>query len=168
MMKNLIYDRTLKDVLEKSKKGYLNFDDLNRVEQWCRYLEEILNRYHYVVNIQTKTNWIRKDFLNETQLERIKSNVELLKATYISYSNTPTLNHTGNMDYIEQNRIEKILKDLDTILINMQKYFVCSGVANCGQTRMWQVRYRTIHKWNTLIQNRWSDFTENDAWGCLI
>lgn len=167
-MQELIFDRTQKDVLDRAKKGFLNFNDINRVEQWCEFIEKTLNKYHYRVNINVKTNWTRKDFLTVTQLERIKSNVETLKRTYKYYSTTPSLNHTGNMDYAEQNRIEKILKDLDIILINMQKYFVCSGVANCGQTRIWQVRYRTLHLWNTLIQNSWTDFTENDTWGCFV
>ena len=42
-MQELIFDRTQKDVLDRAKKGFLNFNDINRVEQWCEFIEKTLN-----------------------------------------------------------------------------------------------------------------------------
>ena len=168
MQENLIYDRTSQDIKNRTAKGYYNFNDLYRIELWCVYIAEILNRYSYYVTINTKTNWTRKDFLNVTQLARIKSNVMAVKNAYKTYIDTPSVSGTGNMTFAEANRIEKILKDLDEILINMQRYFVFSGVASCNQQRFWQVRFRMIHEWDTLLQDRWIDFTADDIWGGLL
>lgn len=168
MQDNLIYDRTIQDIKNRTAKGYYNFNDLNRIELWCVYIAEILNRYSYHITVNTKTNWTRKDFLNVTHLARIKSNVMALKNNYITYTYTPNVSGTGNMTFDEANKIEKILKDLDEILINMQRYFVISGVASCNQQRFWQVRFRMVHEWDTLLQEKWTDFKASDIWGGLI
>ena len=168
MLENLIFDRSSTDIKNKTAKGYYNYTDLNRIESWCGFVSSVLNKYFYYTTIVIKTNWTRKDFLTVDQLTRIKTNVMTLKNAYITYSNTPTVSGIGNMTFEEANKIEKILKDLDEILINMQRYFVTSGVATCNQTRFWQVRFRMIHEWDTLLQEYWTNFEANDIWGGLI
>ena len=47
-----------------------------------------------------------------------------------------------NLNYVKANDIEKILTDIEDLIHGMEQYFVYSGVANSGQSRMWQNRFR--------------------------
>ena len=56
----------------------------------------------------------------------------------------------------------------------MRNWFVYSGVANSGQSRVWQNRFRRYADmfnttWNGLTETYWSDFEENETWeGAII
>ena len=113
-MDNLIYDRTQSDVIyalnnpssENFLKGAYNYSDLNRVEEWCLYIANILNSYNYSVSIITKTNWSMSDFPTSQELERIRSNINTLKQAYFSFTQIPQ-----NLEYMtwrKANDIEKI------------------------------------------------------------
>ncbi len=144
-MKNLIFDRTQLDIDNDTEKGQYTYTDLNRVEEWCRYLADILNGYNYYVSIETKTDWLESDYHYSQDLERIRKNVNRLKEAYFSFTQIPK-----NLEYmtIEQaNDIEKILYEIDYILAGMENNFVYCGVAGCGQDRVWQQRFRKPKTW---------------------
>lgn len=161
-MENLIFDRTQNDLINKTKKSYYNYDDLNRVEKWCGYLAEILNKYNYIINISVKTDWTMLDFPTEFQIERIRTNINRLKEAYFSFTQIPE-----NLEYMtfeKANEIERILHELDYILMWMENHFVYSGVANCGQTRTWKQRFR--RKYSYLLLRTWVEL-ENEYWNEL-
>ena len=81
-MDSLIFDRTQQDITDLTSKSYYNYTDLNRVEKWCEYLSEVLNKYSYSVNIITKTDWIMLDLPTQSEIERIRQNVNTLKQAY--------------------------------------------------------------------------------------
>lgn len=139
-MDDLIYDRTEADLLNKTDKAYYNYTDINRIEEWCEYLANKLNNYNYTVDIIVKTNWAMTDFPTVSEMERIRGNIDILKERYFAFTEVPdNLNFMG----IEKaNAIEKILEEINVILKNMENYFVHSGVASCGQGRLWQQRFR--------------------------
>lgn len=139
-MENLIYDRTQNDLVQNTSKAYYNYTDLNRVEEWCEYLANLLNSYSYPVNIQVKKNWQMSDFPTSSEVERIRQNVNALKEAYFAFTEIPE-----NLEYVtyeKANDIEKILSEIDFILTSMENNFIYCGVASCGQNRMWQQRYR--------------------------
>ena len=76
MSLNLIYDRTEMDIKNKTDKGYHNISDLNRVEEWCKYLADVLTSYNYRVDIITKTNWQLTDMRRVSEIERVRKNIE--------------------------------------------------------------------------------------------
>ncbi|MBQ8298669.1 MAG: hypothetical protein IJX99_02195 [Clostridia bacterium] len=167
-MDSLIFDRTQSDITNLTSKGYYNHTDLNRIEQWCNYLAGVLNNYNYIVNITTKTNWTMLDLPTQSKIERIRKNINTLKQAYFSFTKIPS-----NLDYMtcqKANDIEKILHEIDYILMWMENNFVYSGVANCGQTRTWQQRFRRINSyivprtWRQLTQEYWNEFAESDTW----
>ena len=145
-----VTDRTnldVKDVENKisNSKGALSYTMLNRIENNSNYLASLLTSYNYPVNITVKTDWTRNDFLYPIELDRIKNNVTALKEAYYSLPTTPSL-VTGKktLNYTEANDIEEIERDLEFLITNMEQVFVYSGVANSGQNRMWQQRYRRV------------------------
>lgn len=141
----LIFDRTQGDVLNKTPKGKYEYTDLNRIEEWCEYLAEILNSYSYNVNITVKTNWTRLDMPTVSKIERIRQNVLQLKNAYYSFTQVPI--NLNFMTFEKANDIEKILNEIDILLVHMENYFVYCGVLNCGQNRMWQQRFRKPKTW---------------------
>lgn len=131
-MEELIYDRTLADVINKTEKGYYNVSDLNRVEEWCKYLAELLTGYGYPVRIETKTNWTIADFPYAEEMERIRNNVSMIKQAY-SYVSTQTVPETlDKIDIEKANAIEKILFDIDELMNKMEFGFRKSGTFSSG------------------------------------
>jgi len=179
-MKSLIYDRTQEDVEYALNnpdsslflKGTYNYTDLNRIEEWCEYLANELTNYNYPVSITTKTDWAMEDFPTMVQMNRIRLNVKEIKDAYYSYTNLPT--NVNQMTYTKANQIEKILDEINSLFNNMRNYFVYSGVANSGQSRVWQNRFRRYADmfnttWNDLTETYWSDFEENETWeGAIV
>lgn len=161
MLEDLIYDREQKDVVNKTKKGYYNYNDLNRIEEWCKYLASFFNTYNYPIIIQVKTDWTRNDFPTLQQINRIRNNVTLLKTTFFSYKNTPTINYKTTMNYTDANHIEKILKDLDVILTSFMQIFAYSGIANSDQSRIGLNKFRKEKIW-TATPYKLSQFSETD------
>lgn len=167
-MDNLIYDRTQLDITNLTSKAYCNYTDLNRIEQWCEYLAEILNNYNYFVNIVTKTNWTMLDFPTQSEMERIRENINTLKQAYFAFTQVPE--NLENMTWQMANNIEKILFEIEKILSCMENNFEYCGVASMGQNRVWQQRFRRKYSyfkmkvWNELTQACWNDFNENDTW----
>ena len=147
-MDDLIFDRTQADVTyakenqssENNLKGAYNYTDLNRIEQWCAYLATELSNIGYQITITTKTDWTGDDFPTANQLERIRSNVSNLKAVFYANTNVPT--NMNKMTIAKANAIEKILDELNNNFIGTKEWFVHSGVANSGQARLFQHRFR--------------------------
>lgn len=132
-MENLIYDRSNSDLLNKTSKGHYNVSDLNRVEEWCEYLANLLTSYSYKVDVQVKKNWQRSDFPTSSEMERIRQNINRLKKVYFSFTQIPE-----NLEYMtieKANDIEKILFEIDTLLNNMISQFNYCGEINSGEVK---------------------------------
>lgn len=139
-MDNLIFDRTQQDVTNKTEKGYYNTSDLNRVESWCRYLADELNNVGYNINITTKTNWVSTDLRTASEMDRIKNNILAIMTGY--HWLTQIYANNNNWNWNKANRWEQILDEIFHLLWGMEDWYVYSGVANAGQNRLWQNRFR--------------------------
>ena len=131
-MENLIFDRTQSDLENGTSKGYYNYTDLNRIEEWCEYLANLLTSYSYPVSITVKKNWAMSDLPNVNDMERIRSNVNAIKTVFHAYTNIPE-----NLEYMtieKANDIEKILSELDFLTKNMISSFRYSNTFNSGES----------------------------------
>ena len=131
-MKNLIYDRTQNDIINNTPKGNYDYNDLNRIENWCEYLANILNEYSYKVNVNVKTNWIINDIPTLIEMERIRNNIKNLKEVYYSFTNVPE--NLKLMDIHKANDIEKILNEIDIFILKMIDEFRKCGTFSCNET----------------------------------
>lgn len=130
-MENLVFDRTQNDVDNLTDKGKYRCTDLNRVEQWCRYLADKLTVYSYPVSIETKTNWTMRDYVPPLEMERIRGNVAKIKQAYLSFTSVPE-----NLEYMtfeKANDIERILYEIETFIDNMVSIFYYSNEIYCGE-----------------------------------
>lgn len=118
-MDDLIYDRTLEDVKTAlsnvdssvNLKGSYNYTDLNRVENWCKYIEEILMKYGFSQNLEIKTNWSLTDYPTRKEVDRIRQNIESLKEFCYAIQ-TEVITYNNTLNYEQANIIEKILYDI--------------------------------------------------------
>lgn len=136
----LIFDRIEQDVLDDLPKGQYKASDLNRVETWCRYLADELNTAGYTINITTKTDWTQTDMRTVSEMERIRLNIRSIMVGY--HFITRIYSTSDNFDYIKANNWEQILDEIFHLLWGMTDWYVYSGVANAGQNRLWQNRFR--------------------------
>jgi hypothetical protein len=113
-LESLITDRTEADLSNDTDKAYIDYIDLNRVEEACALLAERLG-----VEIRIK-NWTMEDFRTESEMTRLLSNITTLRATYYAKSNTPdTPTRITYNNIYQANDIEQILKDLGDMYDSM-------------------------------------------------
>ena len=127
---NLIYDRTTKDLYDKTDKAYYNASDLNRVETATEYIAKLLKLYSYFKSdLVCKKDWLMTDFPTSSEMERYLTNIHLLIDSFYIKKDTPSL--PTNMNYLDikkANDIEKILSDLNNLIENM-----ISQLNYCGE-----------------------------------
>ena len=119
-MDKLIFDRLSSDVdyaLTNAKsdvflKGAYNYTDLNRVEQWCEYLENRFKKYGFNQELIFKKDWNLRDYPTRSQIDRIRNNLDVLKSFCFALL-TESIVYDNNLDYEKANVLEKILFDID-------------------------------------------------------
>lgn len=127
-MDDLIFDRLISDVetalnSPNSKthlKGSYNYTDLNRVEKWCEYLNDILSKYGFSEQLNIKTNWTRKDYPTRAHIDRIRQNIDKLK-TFCYGIDTETILYNNTLNYEQANILEKILYDINKYFEDMNR-----------------------------------------------
>lgn len=151
----LIYDRTSEDL--EVARGYIKRNEplpndnlkyawdnraLNRTEEAMEYVNDIFKELGYFRNMEFKTDWFADEITPE-QSERYIANLKTLRGYLTMPSTTPNVPNTINGMSIERaNEIEKIIHDIDIVLEALQNNYIYCGVANLGQNRVWQQRFR--------------------------
>lgn len=111
---NLIFDRTNSDILNDTDKAYIDYADLNRIEEACAYLASL-----FKLDITTKT-WAMTDYRTTSEMERIRSNIQTIKNAYYKNPNSPLLPSVITYKSItEANTIEQILYDIESMYLEV-------------------------------------------------
>ena len=137
----LIFDRKQSDSANDTDKAYISYTDLNRVEEAITYLKQLLAKYGYNSTTQEK-KWLITDFRKNEDMARLKDNIDNLRNAYPYLVSPVTPNPIKYESIQEANDIEEILYKINEIIINMTQNFIHCGVANCGQNRVWQNKFR--------------------------
>ena len=166
-MDNLIYDRTETDVeialnnpnSTKYLKGAYNFTDLNRVEEWCEFLEKMLNLFGSKLELEIKKDWTLQDTLKLrlSEIDRIRNNVTKLKECCTPL-NENAISYDSYFNFEDANLLEKILYDIDKLLKDMNvkgnlKYNVAAALFR-GSFEHFKVNTDTIienKKYNSIM-----------------
>lgn len=126
MWQNPVFDRTLFDVQSKSAKAYMNTADLNRIENNILYLAQLLG-----CAVETKV-WADGEFVFTADLERIKSNLQILTKAYKLTPKSPDIPSMPYNLFSRWNDIEKIIYDIYSLFnANKEAVFYC-GEAYSG------------------------------------
>lgn len=127
-----VTDRTQADIDNKVSKAYLNYSDLNRIESDTEYIRSaLINTCALIVPTMTiKTNWIEADMIYLIDLERIRSNISILKSLWYSTTTIPTV---LSPSYLKFNDIEQILNENKTAIDNAIQAFNYCGDLFTGE-----------------------------------
>lgn len=114
-LEQLIFDRTQADLDNDTNKAYIDYNDLNRVEGACSEMASILG-----VTVNTK-RWAITDYRLESEMERLRGNLETLQNAYYKAQGTPAVPSRITYTNITQaNEIEKIIYDIWTLYKQVQ------------------------------------------------
>lgn len=123
-----VYDRSQKDIENRTAKAYLNANDLNRIEKDTELIAEYLH-----VNVEVRT-WNTSNLPRASDFKRILDNVKKLLAVYAVREDTPKLPEQPLNTYQKWNDIEHILHDLFWIYIgNLNNICYCGEEISCGE-----------------------------------
>ncbi len=101
-----IYDRSQSDIDNKTSKGYLNVEDLNRIEGNISYIAELM-----AITVTTK-KWAKTTLPTSSDFQRIGDNIDSLKSkiTYTTYPDYPDLPIN---EYEKVNQIESMIEAIE-------------------------------------------------------
>lgn len=122
-------------ITDRGPGTFYNVSDLNRVGEAVRYLAERFTGYGYAVTVNPKTDWTEDNVPTRKQLETYRRNIVELRRQLTVMQSTPETPETMRaLNYVKANDIERILKDLDTLITNMEQAWFFSGDLYAGET----------------------------------
>lgn len=108
-------------------KGAFNLADIQRIEENCRTISEILS-----ADVDTK-EWEYGDIPRASDYLRIRDNVQRIRDTYPAISSIPQVPEQPLNTYHKWNDIEKILHDVYSIYVRIQNSFYYCGEMYAGE-----------------------------------
>lgn len=113
----LIFDRVAADVQEMTDKAYIDYRDLNRIENAIKWVSYVLNRYGYHNSTNNKLNWQPSDWRSERDMERLRLNLIAIRRAYYTPPSTPQTPEKITYTSIYQaNFIERIIYDVGSLI----------------------------------------------------
>ena len=131
-MQPLNLDELTPTELEILTKGTFNYTDLNRIENKQEELKNLFNDMGYWNTQIINKTWGENDIFNADEFKRILDNTNVLRRAFFVYKDTP---NTPPISYHWQdiNALEKILNDLDVMIINVKADYRYCGEFECGE-----------------------------------
>ena len=127
-----ITDRNETDLRLKTERAYLNYFDLNRIEQDTEYLAVVLNGYGYGQLRDYFKAWQMTDFPYSAEMERIRLNIQKIIEGYYTQEVDLPVSLEG-LDWVKLNAVEMNLKLIKEMIGRMEQSFRYSGTFFSGQ-----------------------------------
>lgn len=130
----LIFDRTPEDVANRTKKGYYNAEDLNRVRSAMEYVRDVFNEYGYSVVLSAQRVWAEGDIPTVTEMENYLNDLRVLRSILVVLEDTPEApDGINQLTYQKANDIEEILWGIADALrrLSLSATVPC-GASECG------------------------------------
>lgn len=128
----LIYDRTQQDVTERTKKGFYNVSDIQRINSYIEYLSDVLGLNLSVEDVSLG------QALTRAQMNDILNDVNALRAAWYVSHETPPTPIAVNWDWQKANDLEKILFSLNEFWQSKLRDKIYSGTFRAGN----QIKFR--------------------------
>lgn len=115
-------------------KGAYNYTDLNRVGIAMQYVADLLNDFGYLVSVSPKTNWMETDYPTHSDIALYLSDLSKLREAFAMMQSTPNVpNGMEKLTFAEANNIEKILVDINELLMKSAQAWFYSGELFAGE-----------------------------------
>ena len=128
----LIYDRTQQDVTQRTKKGFYNVSDIQRINSYIEYLSDVLGLNLSVEDVSLG------QALTRAQMDDILKDVNALRAAWYVSHETPPTPIAVNWDWQKANDLEKILFSLNEFWQSKLRDKIYSGTFRAGS----QIKFR--------------------------
>lgn len=128
----LIYDRTQQDVTERTKKGFYNVSDIQRINSYIEYLSDVLGLNLSVEDVSLG------QALTRAQMDDILNDVNALRTAWYVSHETPPTPIAVNWDWQKANDLEKILFSLNEFWQSKLRDKIYSGTFRAGN----QIKFR--------------------------
>lgn len=135
-----IYDRTKADVdlikldpTNENNKGAYNFTDLNRIENNCEYIMNLLNDSGFLIekiSLVIKKDWKVTDIPTIDDINRIRNNILILKKDIVNIEN---IEFANTMNYTKANILEKDLEIIKNVIENSKAKIKKCNTFYCGE-----------------------------------
>ena len=129
-MNDLIYDRTLQDILNKTNKGYYNVSDLNRINNYISLLNNYLD-----LGLTIETFELGQAITIEN-INLILYNISVIKDNWYVSNESPNIPIAVEFNYNSANAIEKILSDSHDFMLSVKSDILYSGEIYSGEVRL--------------------------------
>lgn len=123
-MEKLIYNREY--------ATYLNYTDLNRIEEWTEYIREYLASVGYNTIVQTR-RWSHFDIPWQSEIDRIRNNINKLYKAFHYLSEFKEITFTNSLTFEQVNVMEWDLETIYKWLKRMIDAFWYSNEANLNE-----------------------------------
>lgn len=129
MLNNLIFDRTVTDVEQKTAKGRYQYTDLNRVQNAVTSIAARYQADGYAVQTFTLSAWAANEIPRVQKATTYLNAVRALRGL-IAMPDTYALPTTMNaLDYVGANEIERFLYDSDRMIDGIEAaWYFCGEV----------------------------------------
>jgi hypothetical protein len=174
MWRREVYDRTVQDIERLTVKAYFNLADWTRIYENAEALNDLLNDLLELgVPFTTITEPIITDMPDVHDLNDLLENIELLRlATGLpNYEGMTELKidweggtRADSPTYVHVNQWEYTEAKIKTLLSRLANQIVVCGVPSCGQSRLWQQRFRRYYL-GTLLESSYR-FTRTSLAQC--
>ena len=114
------------------EKGLVTLNTLNRIEQKQIELKETLANMGYYSGSVLNKHWNEGAYFFDEDLRRIVDNVAKLRNAFFVLKNTPS-NPIAKFHYEEFNKIEKILVDIETMILDVKQNYRECDTFYCGE-----------------------------------
>lgn len=120
IMDSLIFDRVQADIDAMTDKAYIDYQDLNRVEDAIKWVSHMLNCYGYRNTIMEGAIWQPEDRRTDSEMARIRGNLIAIRSAFYTPASTPQTPEKITYTSIYQaNFIEKIIFDIGSLVENL-------------------------------------------------
>jgi hypothetical protein len=120
------------DDINALERGAITINTLKRIELMQYKLDKSLKEMLYMGDDTQTKDWVFTDFFYKEDLIRIIDNIKKLRSAFYVYKNTPQ-NPNPEYNYREFNAIEKILNDIEEIIIFVKQNYKICGEYYCGE-----------------------------------
>ena len=117
-------------ITNRTRAGYYDITDLNRVGQAMRYVAARLRACGWDVVVTPRTDWVWTDRATPAAAKRYLNNLRKIRKALVLFVNTPDV-PDGKRPFTaeEANDIEKILIDVeDMVQRTMQCWYFCGDL----------------------------------------
>ncbi len=122
-------------ITNRPRGAVYDYRDLNRVENALAILRDMLQNYGADVIINLHGEWKNGDNFTEQNAQQYLDNVSIIRSALPMLSTTPPVPpDMDKMTAVEANNIEKILTDVETLLIGWEKDINFSWAIGIGYT----------------------------------